>query len=231
MDIVLIGGLWLDGSAWDDVVPGLEAAGHRPVPVTLPGQGDGAVSATLDDQVAAVLAAVDATPDKPLVVGHSAACTLAWLATDARPDAVAGVVLIGGFPWDDGKLYADLFEITDGVMPFPGWEPFEGPDSADLDEAARSALAASAVPVPEGVARGVVRLTDARRFDVPVTVLCPEFTPAQARAWIDGGDVPELANARHVDLVDLDSGHWPMVTRPAELARELGRVARRQARP
>ncbi|MEV0893749.1 alpha/beta hydrolase [Promicromonospora sp. NPDC050262] len=225
MDILLIGGLWLDGSAWDDVVPQLEALGHRPVPVTLPGQGDGRADATLADQVATVVAAVDAASGGPLVVGHSAACTLAWLAADARPEAVAGVVQIGGFPWDDGKPYADLFPVTDGVMPFPGWEPFAGPDSDDLDEAARSTFAAKAVPVPEGVARGVVHLSDERRFDVPVVVVCPEFTPAQAREWIDAGDVPELARAKRVDLVDIDSGHWPMFTRPAELARLLADAA------
>ncbi|PUB20287.1 pimeloyl-ACP methyl ester carboxylesterase [Promicromonospora sp. AC04] len=225
MDILLIGGLWLDGSAWDDVVPELEALGHHPVPVPLPGQGDGSTSATLDDQVATVLAAVDAASEKPLVVGHSAACTLAWLAVDARPEQVAGVALVGGFPWDDGKLYADLFEITDGVMQFPGWEPFAGPDSADLDDAARRTFADKAVPVPEGVARAVVHLTDERRFDVPVVVVCPEFTPAQAKEWIDAGDVPELARAKHVDLVDLDSGHWPMFSRPAELAAVLASAA------
>lgn len=148
MDILLIGGLWLDTSAWDDVVPELEALGHRAVPVALPGQGDGSTTATLADQVAAVLAAVDSSAGKPLVVGHSAACTLAWLAADARPEKIARVVLIGGFPWDDGKLYADLFEMTDGVMPFPGWGPFEGPDSADLSDEAKAAFAARAVPVP-----------------------------------------------------------------------------------
>lgn len=93
MDILLIAGLWLDGSAWDDVVPTLEALGHRPVPLTLPGQGDGAASATLDDQVVAVLAAVDSASEKPMVVGHSVACTLAWMAADARPEKVAKVVL------------------------------------------------------------------------------------------------------------------------------------------
>lgn len=228
MDILLIGGLWLDTSAWDDVVPELEALGHRAVPVALPGQGDGSTTATLEDQVAAVLAAVDASADtgagKPLVVGHSAACTLAWLAADARPEKVAGVVLIGGFPWDDGKLYADLFEMTDGVMPFPGWGPFEGPDSADISDEVKAAFAAKAVPVPEGVARGVVHLTDERRFDVPVVVVCPEFDPEQARQWIEAGDVPELARAKNVDLVDLDSGHWPMFTRPAELAAVLAKA-------
>ncbi len=98
MDILLVAGLWLDGSAWDDVVPVLEELGHHPVPLTLPGQGDGSTSATLDDQVAAILAAVDAASGKPMVVGHSAAGTLAWLAADARPQKVAKVALIGGFP-------------------------------------------------------------------------------------------------------------------------------------
>src|SRR4051794_38240322 len=97
MDILLIAGLWLDGSAWDDVVPVLEELGHHPVPLTLPGQGDGAESATLDDQVAVLLEAVDAAAGKPMVVGHSAAATLAWLAADARPEKVAKVALIGGF--------------------------------------------------------------------------------------------------------------------------------------
>jgi pimeloyl-ACP methyl ester carboxylesterase len=224
MDILLIAGLWLDGSAWDDVVPALEALGHRPIPLTLPGQGDGSVSATLDDQVAAVLAAVDAASGKPMVVGHSAAGTLAWLAADARPEKVASVVLIGGFPSADGMTYADFFELKDGVMPFPGWGPFEGPDSADLDEAARRDLESAAIAIPEAVAKGVVHLTDERRFDIPVTVVCPEFTPATAREWI-AADVPELAQAKHLEYADIDSGHWPMFTRPAELARLLAAAA------
>jgi pimeloyl-ACP methyl ester carboxylesterase len=225
MDILLIGGLWLDGSAWDDVVPALEMHGHRAVPLTLPGQGDGSTSATLDDQVAAVLAATDAAAGTPLVVGHSAACTLAWLAADARPEKVAKVVLIGGFPSADGATYADFFEVHAGVMPFPGWDPFDGPDSADLDEDAKRRLAAAAIPVPEGVSKGIVRLSDDRRFDVPVLLVCPEFSPADAQGWIDGGDVPELAKAKHVDYVDIDSGHWPMFTKPIELARILAAAA------
>jgi pimeloyl-ACP methyl ester carboxylesterase len=225
VDILLIAGLWLDGSAWDEVVPALAALGHRPVPLTLPGQGDGTASATLDDQVAAVVAAVDSAAGRPLVVGHSAACTLAWLAADARPEKVAKVALIGGFPTTDGKPYADFFESTDGVMPFPGWGPFEGPDSADLDEQARRRFEAAAIPVPDAVTKGVVRLTDERRFDVPIVLVCPEFTPAEAQEWIAAGDVPELAKAKHLDFVDIDSGHWPMVSQPVELARLLAAAA------
>ncbi|MGW1226979.1 alpha/beta fold hydrolase [Streptomyces sp. NPDC002530] len=225
MDMLLIAGLWLDGSAWDEVVPELTALGHRPVALTLPGQGDGAASATLEDQVAAVVAAVDASPGRPLVVGHSAAATLAWLAADARPGKVAGTALIGGFPAQDGRAYADFLPIRDGELAFPGWEPFEGPDAADLDLPARKAFEAVAIPVPEGVARGVVRLTDERRLAVPVTLVCPEFTPAQAKEWIAAGESPELARAADVTYVDLDSGHWPMFTRPRALAEVLAAVA------
>jgi pimeloyl-ACP methyl ester carboxylesterase len=225
MDIVLIAGLWLDGSAWDEVVPQLEALGHRPVPVTLPGQGDGSSAATLDDQVAAVLSAVDSASGRPMVVGHSAGSALAWLAADARPEKVARVVLIGGFPNADGEPYAPSFPIEDGGMPFPGWGPFEGPDSADLDEDARQRLASAAIPVPEGVAKAIVHLTDERRYDVPVLLVCPEFTPDQVKAWIDEGELPELTRIKRVDMVDLDSGHWPMFTKPAELARLIADAA------
>ena len=225
MDIVLIAGLWLDGTAWDEVAPRLEKLGHRPVPVTLPGQGDGTTDAVLDDQVGAVLDAVDAADGPVLVVGHSAAGSLAWIAADRRPGKVAVTALIGGFPSADGETYADFFAPQDGVVPFPGWEPFEGPDSDDIDEDARRRFEARAVTVPEGVTKGVVRLSDEHRHDVPTVIVCPEFTPAQARGWVEAGDVPELARARSVEYVDIDSGHWPMFTRPDELARLLAEVA------
>lgn len=224
MDIVLIAGLWLDGSTvWADVAARLEARGHRCLPVTLPGQGDGNTSATLADQVAAVIAAVDAAAGRPMVAAHSAACSLAWLAADARPGKISKVVLIGGFPASDGGAYFDAAQ--DGALPFPGWSEFEGPDSADLDDAARQAIASAAIPVPEGVVRGVIRLTDERRYDVPVVLVCPEFTPAQAREWIGHGQVPELARCKDVSFVDIDSGHWPMISAPADLVRLLAQAA------
>jgi pimeloyl-ACP methyl ester carboxylesterase len=225
MDVLLIAGLWLDGSAWDAVVPHLQASGHRAVPLWLPGQGAPPATATLADQHAAVLAAVDAAAGSVMVVGHSAACTLAWMAADARPDKVARVAMIGGFSSSDGEEYASFFEIVDGVMPFPGWEPFDGPDSADLDEQQRDRIAGAAIGVPEAVAKGVVQLHDERRFEVPVTLICPEFSPAEAREWIEGGQLPELSKARHIDYVDIESGHWPMFTHPAELAGLLAETA------
>ncbi|MDH3656279.1 MAG: alpha/beta hydrolase [Myxococcales bacterium] len=225
MDIILIAGLWLPQSIWADVGIELEDLGHRALPVALPGVDDASTTATLADQVTATLAAVDAA-DRPIVVGHSAACTLAWMIADQRPDAIDSVVLVGGFPSADSDTYADFFPTVDGVMAFPGWGPFEGADSADLGQAERDRMVSRAVAVPEGVSKGVVRLTDDRRFDVPVLLVCPEYSPDQAKAWIDSGDVPELSRATRIAFEDIDSGHWPMVSRPAELARILDAAAR-----
>jgi hypothetical protein len=63
MDIILVPGLWLDGSSWDRVTPVLETAGHQVRPITLPGlestDADRS-SVTLRDQIDAVVAAIDA---------------------------------------------------------------------------------------------------------------------------------------------------------------------------
>lgn len=225
MDILLIAGLWLEESAWAGVAARLAEYGHRPVPVALPGQGDGDTSATLADQVAAVLAAVDSAAAPLVVVGHSAASSLAWLAVDARPGKVGKAVFIGGWPAPDGAPYFGGLPVKDGAVPFPGWDEFEGPDSADLDAAARRAFAAASIPVPEGVTSAVVRLADPRRYAVPAVLICPEFTPAQISELISQGELPELAKIRNLSLVDIDTGHWPMITAPAELARLIDQAA------
>jgi pimeloyl-ACP methyl ester carboxylesterase len=85
----------------------------------------------------------------------------------------------------------------------------------------KASVAAGAIDVPAAITQGVVRLSDERRFDVPVTMVCPEFTPAQAKEWLEAGDIPELTKATRLDYADIDSGHWPMFTRPVELARIL----------
>ncbi len=53
MDVILVPGFWLRGDSWDEVVPIVEAAGHRAHPLTRPGlrPGDDPASVTLADQV------------------------------------------------------------------------------------------------------------------------------------------------------------------------------------
>ena len=233
MHIILIPGLWLDGSSWDEVLPHLEAAGHTPHPLTLPGMESRDADrsgVTLQDHVDAVVAAIDvADPaDGPvLVVGHSAASALAFAAGDARPDRVARGVYVGGFPGADGEALVGWATPVDGEIPFPGWSEFDDADVQDLDEQTRKRFVERAIPSPGRLATDELHLTDERRYEVPATAICPEYTPEQLRAWIADGEPPvqEFAKIREVDYVDLPTGHWPQLTNPRALAEAIAAAA------
>ena len=85
-------------------------------------------------------------------------------------------------------------------------------------QATQSALLERLLPTPVGVITGIVSLVNERRYDVPATAICPEFSPDDLRAWIKSGDIPELAKTRQLEFLDIDSGHWPQVTQPTRLA-------------
>jgi pimeloyl-ACP methyl ester carboxylesterase len=172
----------------------------------------------LEDHVTAVVDAIDAADEPVLVVGHSVAAALAFCAVDARPGKVGRVVYVGGFPAPDGEQFMKGLPAEGDGVPFPGWEMFEGPDSADIDAATRRELLERFIPSPAGVLTGTVRLSDPRRYDVPATAICPEYSPDDLRGWIAAGDIPELAKTKHLEFVDIDSGHWPQFTQPAKLA-------------
>jgi pimeloyl-ACP methyl ester carboxylesterase len=223
MDIVLVPGLWLDASSWDEVTPALEAAGHRVTAVQLPGMESrdaDRAAITLDDHVAAVVAAIDAAEGPVILVGHSAGSGIASAAVDARPDRVARAIYVGGFPSPDGDQLINGFEAVDGEIPLPEFSEFSADDLRDLDDAALARFRERGVPSPEHVVHGTVHLHDERRYAVPVTAICPEYTAADLQSWITGGEpsVQEFARIADVTYVDLPTGHWPQFTRPAELA-------------
>lgn len=225
MELILVPGLWLDGASWELVVPVLEAAGHRAHPVTLPGmesQDADRSAIGLRDHVNAVVAAIDAAdPADPVaIVGHSGGCGICHAAVDARPGRIAHAVYIGGFPSGDGGTIADVFPAHNGDMPLPDWSVFGEEDLRDMDDAARDAFRARSIPSPEHVVTDTQQLSDPRRYDVPVTAVATEYTTDMLRGWIDANAAPvrEFTKIRHVDFVDLPTGHWPQFTRPADLA-------------
>lgn len=224
MHIILIPGLWLDASSWEHVTPILEQAGHRTYPLTLPGlesKTADRAGITLQDHVDAVVNAIDSVDPadgKVVLVGHSAGAGVVHAAIDARPDRVARAIYIGGFPASQGQALGDGFQAENGEVPLPDWSAFSDEDLRDLDDRARAEFRDRAVPVPERVTRDPMQLRDERRYDVPVTVICPEFTSETLKRWMEQGHVPELARVKDVEYVDLPSGHWPQFTRPDDLA-------------
>lgn len=238
MDIILIPGTWLDGSSWDEVVPVLEQAGHRARPLTLPGMESKDADRSrisLRDHVDAVVEAIDSVSDagtgtgsgdlggQVVLVAHSAGCGIAHAAVDARPNRVARAVYVAGFPVGDGLALADGYPAANGEVPLPGWSEFEEEDLADLDDEGRRTFRERAIPTPAHVTTDPQQLSDERRYGIPVTAVCTEFTSEMLREWMAQGEEPvqELTKIREVDYVDLPTGHWPQLTRPEELARAV----------
>jgi pimeloyl-ACP methyl ester carboxylesterase len=236
MNIILVPGLWLDGSSWDAVTPALEKAGHRVRALTLPGmESKDAVRSgiTLRDHIDAVVAAIDETDGPVLLVGHSVGSGIGHAAVDARPDRVARAVYVGGFPAPAGSLMLDGLPAESGEVAMPDWaEVGEEANIAGFDEESLARFYARAIPAPEGVLAGRQQLSDERRYDVPVTAVCPEYTADDVRSWVEDGSEPvsELARIRDVEYVDLPGGHWPQLTQPGELAQVILDAADKAAR-
>ena len=233
MDVLLIPGFWLNAASWDDVVPAIEAAGHRVRAMTLPGLAsvdDDRAGIGLADHVASVVEVLD-TSDAPLaLVGHSGGGAIAHAAVDARPDRVVRVVYVDSAPLGDGAVINDALPVVDGEVPLPDWSVFDAEDLTDLDDALRERFRAASVPEPARVASDPQVLRDPRRYDVPITVITCEYPAQMLRELMAQGHsyTAELAKVRDVTLVDLPTGHWPQFTKPAQLGAAIAEALARE---
>ena len=207
------------------MLPALHAAGHRPRPLTMPGVGEPASASAgigIDDWVAEVVRAVDAAAEPVVLVGHSGGGNVVWGAADARPDRVRRLVFVDTVPPPSGQGISE-FTVVDGVIPFPGWDSFDAPDVADLDDAVRARVAPLLGSVPARVPTDPLILTDQRRYDVPVTLLMGALTKDELEGYLaHWGAYGEEYRAIHdAEVVRIGSGHWPQFSVPERLAELL----------
>jgi pimeloyl-ACP methyl ester carboxylesterase len=228
--IVLVPGFWLGGWAWDEVAGLLRADGHEVTALTLPGLESAHVdrtSITLSHHVDAIAEAVK-TAGGPVVLGvHSGAGFSGYVASDRVPEQIAAMVYVDTAPGIP-PLDAD-FEGEEKPLV---WKDIEDEENLDgLSEDQKETFRQRAVPEPGGVLREAIELTNDARLDIPSTVICTGYTSDQYKdamkegySWLAG-----LNEVRNITWVDLPTSHWPMWTRPKELAEIIGDVARAHA--
>lgn len=229
--IVLVPGFWLGAWAWDDVAERLRAAGHDVVALTLPGlepEADPDV-VTVESHVQAIL---DAIGDGPAVlVSHSGSAFAATAALDRAVDAVRHVVWVDTCPVVDGASMDASIE-GDGLHLDDAWEDeLEGGSMRDLTDEQLATFRERAVLEPAAIVRDAVALHDERRLDVPQTIVATAFSSDEYRAYAEQGApfLRGLAEQRALTIVDLPTGHWPMWSKPAELAQIIAERAERHA--
>jgi pimeloyl-ACP methyl ester carboxylesterase len=231
--IILVPGFWLGAWAWDEVVDALRADGHEVTALTLPGLESADAdrsSIGFADHVNAIVSAVEAA-DSPVVLAvHSASGFSGYAASDRVPDRIAAMVYVDTAP-GIGPLDPDF----DGAEKAMVWAEIEEEENLDgLSDEQKETFRRRAVPVPGGVIRESVELRNDARRDIPSTFICTGFTADQYQTyatehpeWAFLAGIPELRDATWIDL---PTSHWPMWSRPRELAEIIGKVATEHAR-
>ena len=246
---VLVPESYTGGAVWDGVAQRLRAAGAEVHPVTLTGLGerraDAGPDTDLGTHVADLVRVIDAVEAPELVlVGHGYGIHPALGAADVRAERIARIVhLDAGLP-QDGESVLDLLpdpavrdwlrqraERTGAARlvppPTPEELPFGGSVAGVPAEALERLVAASA-PQPLGTFTEPLRLTG-KSAGIPSTgILCTAggSSIAMVQMLLRTGEprLQPLADPR-VGLFELETGHWPMLSCPEELAEVLLRAA------
>jgi pimeloyl-ACP methyl ester carboxylesterase len=225
--IVLVPGFWLGAWAWDEVAGALRADGHDVTALTLPGLESAEAdrsSITLADHVDAIGKAITAAGRPVVLAVHSGAGASGYAVTDRIPEQIAAMVYVDSGP-ATGALDPDFDAVE---LPLPSPEKLAEEENLDgLSEEQLETFRRRAVPEPGAALREAVELSNDARLDVPSTVVCTGFPSEEIKdavkkgyTWLGG-----LAELRDVTYVDLPTSHWPMWSRPQELAAVIGDVA------
>lgn len=233
--VIFIAGHWLGSWAWSEVIAHLDSGAVNAVAMTLPGfDGDDPDRAhrTLDDQVSAILEAIASAAGSEktpvVIVGHSGANAPVSIVLDRNPELVQRVVWVDSGPVAPGTVFAPDFPAGISELELPAFEALGRQASLEgLNSQMLERFRAKAVPVPGGVLREPVVLSNDLRRQVPTTLVCCSLLSAQVQELVQAGNpmFTEVAKLEDVDFVDLPTGHWPMWSRPAELAKICFEVA------
>ncbi|MYS10032.1 alpha/beta hydrolase [Streptomyces sp. SID6041] len=237
---VLVGEAFTGGWLWDGVAALLREGGARVHPVT----PDGDPGAGLGTRTEELLALLDRLDDpETVLVGHGYGIHPVLAAADRRPDRVARVVYVAaGLPSDgdpalllvrDETVRERLGHDTTPLPPPRGeewalWGSLAGLSPDDLARLDRLAVPQPARTLTEPLRLGggldrvpaaaVMCTADGPGVDVVEMLVRtgpPRFRKLSGSGWV---------------FWELPSGHWPMLTHPAELADILVRAAAGEGR-
>ena len=239
---VLVGGAWLGGWCWQRVARQLREKGHDAYPATLTGLGERVHLASprvdLETHITDVVNLMEFEDLRDVVLlGHSYAGLVVTGAADRIPERISELVYLDTAPLPDGGCLIEKFppelrkraeeqvqELGEGWK-FPIASPEELANMASLegvDEDHLRLLYSRATPQPFGTYTQPLRLENPAREGLPkVGILC-SFSLDQVQQMIASNNplFREMAGPNW-RFVELPTGHWPMFSRPDDLAELL----------
>jgi pimeloyl-ACP methyl ester carboxylesterase len=229
--IILVPGFWLGAWAWDEVAAILREDGHEVTALTLPGlESVDADRSNVHaiDHVDTIVRAVETASAPPVLAVHSASGFAGYAVTDRIPDRIAAMVYVDTAP---GKGALDP-DFADAEKPL-NWDEVSKEENLDgLSEEQLKRFRERAMPVPGNVLRESIDLTNDARRDIPSTIIATGYSSADYKKYAAESDMSWLAGIpelRNVTWIDLPTSHWPMWSKPRELAEIIGNVAKAHA--
>ena len=228
MRFVLIHGAMHGGWCWKYVLDELAALGVAAIAPDLPGHGARANEpATLDGYLDALLEVLE--PDDVLV-GHSLGGSFICLAADAAPDKVRRLIYIAALVPEEDRSLAEVLPFVSDVKEFE-----LTPDSYRLTDAGAARAVfyndctsdqvnwAYSQVRPQSLQPLMTPIRLARFWDLDIPrdyILCLNDRTGLLTVAED-----QLSRLRPTTIHPVWASHFPLISRPKELARQLVTIA------
>ena len=228
---VLVPGAWLGGWVWNKIDPLLQEKGHKVYDVTLTGMGDrvhlASESIGIETAIQDVLNVIKYNDiDDFVLVGHSFAGKVAAAVADRVSDKAKMILYLDAFlPARNKRTPQGAFDPQEygpfepGQWTIPLTEKIVDMIGKDLNGKVREWFLSKSTPWPMRLANEPITLS--KNFD------------SMKEAYIfcsgSGDPIDEIIAGKWRKLEGpykvIDSGHWPMITKPEELARDMIELA------
>ncbi len=226
-EFVLVPGAWLGGWVWKKTVPLLTKQGHGAYPVTLTGMGERVHLASKDvgmetaiQDVLNVIRYNDL--DDFVLVGHSFAGKVAAAVADRAHEKVRKVIYLDAFRPERVRTPQGAFNPAGefgppppGSSAIPLTKEIIERIGKDVKGADLEWMMSLATPWPIKLAADPITLSKNYVGVKEAYVFCT----------LSGDPVDEIVQGKWGKLYGphkvIESGHWPMITKPEELVRDL----------
>jgi pimeloyl-ACP methyl ester carboxylesterase len=224
---VLVPGAWLGGWVWKKITPMLERKGHEVYPITLTGMGERVHLLTKDvgieTSIQDVLNVIKYNDiDNCVLVGHSFAGKVVGAVADRVPDKVRLLLYLDALRPDKTRGPQAGFDPTREFGPLPKGsfgvpltEQIIGNIGKDVKGKDREWMLSKSTPWPVKLAADPITLSE--KFDA--------VRSAYIFCTLSGDPVDEIVSGKWGELYGphklIESGHWPMITKPKELVEDM----------
>jgi len=226
-EFVLIPGAWLGAWVWKKVIPSLEHAGHVALPVTLTGMGERVHLASpdvgMETAIQDVLNVIRFNEVAECVlVGHSFAGKVAAAVADRIPGSVRKVIYLDSFrpervtePQGGFDPAREFGPPPAGTYGIPLTKEIVGRIGPDVQGSNLEWMLSLGTPWPLRLGRDTITISANYDWSKESFIFCT----------LSGDPVDEIVAGKWGKLEGPhrieEAGHWPMVTKPTQLADDL----------